>query len=150
MLHNHRGCSPRWLCNILKVSINSVESGICTITDLEYGWLAFFWKNFHFYQYNLRQFVSVNNIEPGFRAITDLKYTMASESPFRIEVAMLSRNFCAMHGLTSFFSQWNVVYITAGLLISLVTLLEYLSCFKNLINTKTSKHIYCHIMRTIV
>ena len=44
MLHNHRGQSPRWLCNILKVSINSVVPGISGITDLDYGWLAFFLK----------------------------------------------------------------------------------------------------------
>ena len=37
MLHDHQGCSSRWLCNILKVSIYSVEPGIYTIIDLLYG-----------------------------------------------------------------------------------------------------------------
>ena len=37
MLHNQRGQSPRWLCNIAKVSINSVEPRHSAITDLDYG-----------------------------------------------------------------------------------------------------------------
>ena len=39
---NHQGHSLRWLYNILKVSINSVEPGIHAITDLDYGSLAFY------------------------------------------------------------------------------------------------------------
>ena len=36
MLHNQRGRSLRWLCNIAKVSINSVEPRHSAITDLDY------------------------------------------------------------------------------------------------------------------
>jgi len=35
-LHNHRGRSPRWLCNITKVS-KCIEPRQCAITDLDYG-----------------------------------------------------------------------------------------------------------------
>ena len=48
MLHNHQGRSPRWLCNIPKVSINSIVPRIRTITDLDYGWLALFSKELLF------------------------------------------------------------------------------------------------------
>ena len=40
MLHNYQGHSPRWLHNILKVSINNIEPRIYAITDLDYGRLA--------------------------------------------------------------------------------------------------------------
>ena len=36
------GTPPRRLCNIPKVSVNGVEPGIQTISDFDYGWLAFF------------------------------------------------------------------------------------------------------------
>ena len=42
MLHNHQGFSQRRLCNISKISINSIESGIRAVTNLAYGWLTFF------------------------------------------------------------------------------------------------------------
>ena len=70
MLHNHRGRSPRWLCNIPKVSINSVVPGISAITDLDYGWLAFFSKELLFLFMQLgaicfykqrRTWISINN-----------------------------------------------------------------------------------------
>ena len=41
--YNHQGHRLRWLCNILKVSINSIEPWMRAITDLDYGLLAFFW-----------------------------------------------------------------------------------------------------------
>ena len=46
--------------------------GISAITDLDYGWLAFFSKELPFLSMQLGAIVSVNNEEPGFRAISDL------------------------------------------------------------------------------
>ena len=44
MLHNHWRHRLWWLCNIPKVSINSLEPRIWAITDLDYCWLVFPWN----------------------------------------------------------------------------------------------------------
>ena len=76
MLQNHLGCSLKWLCNILKVSTNSVEPGVRAITDLDYGWLVFSLNktcmsiDIHISIY----FALVNNVEPVFQVINKLDY----------------------------------------------------------------------------
>lgn len=37
VLHNQQGGSPRWLCNIVRVSMNSIEPRHSAITNLDYG-----------------------------------------------------------------------------------------------------------------
>ena len=135
ILHNHWGHSPRWLCNISKVSISSVKPGTHAIIDLDYdsdcgsdyGWFSILFERTSVLLIQLGTICFCKHCSTWILSndwfILWLVRAFSNRNCIAIEI------FCAMHGLISF-SQWNVAYITSGLLIKLVTLLEYLSCSK--------------------